>query len=102
MNVDVIRLKMDMMDPTGKMIPRGLRETFTCEIADQTAVWYFRDPRLTRKRVMDLRAAGFTNNVYMERLGKAVTEYKGKKKEEIRDEILLQIKGLTKKSRSKE
>lgn len=88
-----------MQDPLGYLIPRGVIETYTAEIADQVVVWYFKDRRITKKFVeSEIKAAedrGKEINVmYVERTGKAITKYEGKEKEEIRDHILTQLKKI--------
>lgn len=96
--MELIRLKCKMSDPQGKLIPRGVVEELTAEIADQVAIFYFRNPRTT-KRFAELAMAlekkrGADDTRYIERVKKAATRYSGKTKEEIRDLLLKQFKQL--------
>lgn len=95
---EIIKIKTDMRDPRGLLIPRGITGHLTMEIADQIATFWFTDSGLTRrfaKIVIGLeQRRGANDTAYIERFGKIVTKYEGKTKEEIRDLILSQLKQL--------
>ena len=95
---NIIKLRMRMQDPKGILIPRGVIEELTIEIADEVAIFYFKDSRTT-KRFADLEIKlnekkGITDTIFLARIGKATTQYKGKTKEEIRDLLLEQFKQM--------
>jgi len=96
--IEVIKLKMRMSDPQGKLIPKGVVETLSVEIADQIATFHFLDQKTTR-RFAELAMAlekqrGADDTRFIQRVGKAATRYNGKTKEEIRDLLLEQFKQL--------
>ena len=96
MKEKVLIVKCSMSDPKGILIPRGVIEQLTIEIGDQVAVFRFRDGRTTKRfgeLAMKLEAKrGAKDTLYLERIGKVLTKYEGKTKEEIRDIILNQLK----------
>lgn len=96
--IKIIKLRIGMRDPRGKLIPRGLNETLTAEIADEVATFYFKDSRTTRRfaniAIKLQKKRGGVETVFIERFQKAVTKYPGKDKEEIRDLLLEQFKQL--------
>ncbi len=96
--VATIRLKVGMIDPLGKLLPRGRKEQMTAEIADGVATFWFKEGSSTKhfaKVVMALeKKRGANDTAYLERFNKIVTKYPGKTKEDIRDLILRQLKQL--------
>ena len=96
--VEVIKLKVGMRDPKGKLIPRGVSEVLQAEIADEVATFWFKDARTTRRFAMTAieleKRRGANDTIFMERFQKAVTKYPGKTKEEIRDLVLNQLKEM--------
>lgn len=95
----IIRIRAGMADPKGILIPRGIQEQITIEIADQAAVYYFKDSKVTR-RFAEIEIRGDEDKgkepetVFIQRVGKAIKKYPGKTKEEIRDIVLEQLKKL--------
>lgn len=95
----IIRIKAGMSDPKGKLIPRGVQEQITIEIADEVAVYFFRNKNVT-KNFATIEIEGdksrriVQRTFYLDRTGKAVRKYPGLKKEQIRDKILQQLKEL--------
>lgn len=96
--VETIRLRVGMMDPLGKILPRGVKEELTAEITDQAATFRFKRGDSTRhfaRVVMALEARkNKKDTIYLERFQKIVTKYPGKTKEEIRDLLLNQLKQM--------
>ncbi|MBM3191437.1 MAG: hypothetical protein FJZ63_02120 [Chlamydiae bacterium] len=96
--VDIIKIKARMADKDGKLIPRGVLELLSIEIADQVAVFHFKDGKTTErwaKLAMALeKERGADDTRYIPRLQKAITKYPAKKKEEIRDLILKKLEQL--------
>lgn len=95
----IIKITAGMADPKGILIPRGVREKLTVEIADGVATYYFKDARITKKFAIieiegDKAKGKEKTTVFVERVGKAIKTYQGKNKEEIRDEILEELKKL--------
>jgi len=94
----VINLKLNMQDPKGIMIPKGVKETLTVEIFDGSAVFSFKDVNTTRRFALFAIAheakRGVRETFFIKGLGKATTGYKGKTKEEIRDLLLDQFKKM--------
>ena len=88
-----------MSDSKGIMIPAGVKETLTIEIADEIATFHFKDGKTT-KRWADLeietniREGKPANTIYLPRLQKAITKYEGWSKEAIRDYLLNQLNQL--------
>lgn len=97
-DVPIIKLQASVSDPRGRLIPRGVQETLTVQIADQVATFYFKDGRTTErfaKTAIELeRRRGANDTVFIKRTQKAITKYEGKTKEEIRDIILQQLKQM--------
>ena len=95
---DIIKLSVGMADPKGILIPRGLRERLTAEIAEGVATFRFKDGNVTKrfaKIVIGLeKKRGASDTIYLERFGKIVTKYPGMSKEEIRDLLLKQFKQM--------
>ena len=94
--VTILKIKAGMSDPKGQLIPRGVREQLTIEISDEVAVYYFKDRKVTKNfatvEIEGDKAKGKPQKTFfMERTGKAIVKYDGKKKEEIRDIILKQL-----------
>lgn len=87
-------IECSMQDPKGILIPRGVIEQFHADIANEAAVWYFRDSRTTKRFVQVLLKLGNKETAYLDRVGKAITKYPGKTKEEIRDQVLKELKQL--------
>jgi hypothetical protein len=88
-----------MKDPNGIFIERGSIEDLTIKITDNAAVFYFKDPKVTRKFAdFEINANKKYNKPattsFSLRTQKAITMYEGKSKEEIRDIILDQLKQL--------
>lgn len=87
-----------MADPRGKLIPRGLQEKLTVEIADEVATYYFKDARVTRNfaliEIEGEKAKGEQQTFFIQRIGKAIKKMPGKTKEEIRQEVLQDLKQL--------
>lgn len=99
MEQKIIRIKTKMADPKGFLIPQGVIEQLTIEIADQAAVYYFKNPRITEKFAKfeiegDKKRGLEPKTAYISRIKKAVVKYPGKSKEEIRDLILSQLNQL--------
>lgn len=98
MEIKTIKIKANISDPKGILIPRGVQEQISAEIADQVAVFRFRNSSVTRrfaKVVIELeREKGKNDTIYNERMQKIITKYPGKSKEEIRDLILKQLNQL--------
>lgn len=97
--IKIIKLQAGMSDPKGILIPRGVQEKLTVEIADGVATYYFKNRKVTQnfariEIVGDKKKGLPQTTVFVERLGKAIKKYDGKKKEEIRDIILDQLKKL--------
>jgi bifunctional DNA-binding transcriptional regulator/antitoxin component of YhaV-PrlF toxin-antitoxin module len=95
----IIKIKAGMADPKGVLIPRGIREQITIEIADEVATYYFKDQRITKNFVTIEIEGDKANKIpqrtfFRERIGKAIRKYPGMKKEEIRNLILEQLKQL--------
>lgn len=94
----IIKLKVNMRDKKGKMIPRGIIETLQAEIADGVATFRFKDSKTTKRFAsfaMEMeKRRGANDTAYLPRFQKAVTKYEGKTKEEIRDLLLEQFKEL--------
>ena len=94
----IIILRVKMRDPKGVLIPHGVTEELTAEIADEVAVFHFRNSSTTRRFALTAmrleRARGANDTAYIERIGKATTRYKGLKKEEIRDLLLKQFQQM--------
>jgi len=89
----IIRIKVNMKDPKGLLIPVGVTETLTAEIANGVATFRFKDARTTKRialiEIQENENRGKeANTIYMERFQKAITRYPGKTKEEIRDHLL--------------
>lgn len=88
-----------MSDPQGILIPKGIQEKITIEIGDEVAIYYFKDNRIT-KRFANIEIEGDKikglpqTTYYFDRVGKAMKKYPGKKKEEVRDLVLEQLKKL--------
>ena len=87
------------MDPRGRLIPRGVREQITIEIADEVATYFFKDRRVTKNfatiEIEGDKAKGIDQRTFfIDRAGKALRKYPGKTKEEIRLDILKQLKEL--------
>lgn len=95
---EIIKLKVGMRDPKGKLIPRGVFEQLTAEIADEVATFQFKDWRTTKRFALvsiELeKKRGTSDTIFIERVKKAVTKYPGKTKEEIRDLLLQQFKQM--------
>lgn len=88
-----------MSDPKGKLIPRGVIEVITINIADGVATYWFRDRRVTKNfatlEIEGDKAKGLDPQTkYIDRMGKAIKVYPNKTKEEIRDLVLEQLKKL--------
>lgn len=97
--VRIIKIQCGMSDPKGKLIPRGVQERLTVEVADEVATYYFKDQRVTKNfstiEIEGDKARGLEpTTLFISRLGKAIKKYPGKTKEEIRDEVLQQLKEL--------
>lgn len=90
--IEIIKIRCGMRDPQGKLIPRGINEIVTVEIADGIAIFYFKDPRITKKFcdiAMELEnRRGVKNTNWHTRLQKAITVYSGRSKEEIKKIVL--------------
>jgi len=87
-----------MSDPKGLLLPRGVREQLTAEIADGVATFWFQNGRHT-KHFADVvigleKKRGANDTFFLSRFQKIVTKYEGKTKEEIRDLILSQLKQM--------
>jgi hypothetical protein len=95
---EIIKLTLNMQDPKGILIPRGLIETLTCEIADEAAIFYFKNPQITKRfALLEIaleKKKGKDDTKWIERLQKAVTKYPGMKKEAIRNLLLEQFKTM--------
>lgn len=95
---EIIKLSAGMRDPKGILIPRGVNEQLSAEIADEVATFRFKDGRTTKRFAAVIikleQDKGEHNTVYFERMGKIITQYPGKSKEEIRDLVLSQLKQL--------
>lgn len=100
---EIIRLKIDFLDPKGYLLPRGVRVKLTAEIADEVAVFSFDKPQFMKKFATVIIALekkrNATDTKYIERMQKTITQYPGKKKEEIRDILLEQFRQLGAKGR---
>lgn len=95
----IIKIEAGMADPKGRLIPRGVQERLTVKIASEVATYYFKDNRITRKFAMleieGDKAKGKDQTIFfVERAGKVIKKFPGKTKEEIRDEVLEQLKKL--------
>jgi len=95
----IIKIQAGMSDPKGKLIPRGVQERLTVDIVDNIAVYYFKDSRVTRNFAMieieGNKAKGLPPTTsFNSRQGKAIRLFIGKNKEEIRDNILKELKLL--------
>lgn len=98
-NVKIIRIKAGMSDPRGLLIPAGLQEQITIEIADQVATYWFKDRKVTKKFAIvemneDQDKGKPQTTFFIDRVGKAIKKYEGKSKEEIRNIVLEQLKQL--------
>lgn len=95
---EIIKVQTGLMDPRGFLLPRGVREQLTAEIADGVATFRFIDGKNTlhfAKVVIGLeKKRGANDTIYLERFQKIITKYPGKTKEEIRDLLLKQLKQL--------
>lgn len=96
--IDIIKLRVGMSDPKGFLLPRGVKETMTAEIADEVATFWFVNGANT-KHFADIvisleKRRGAEDTVYLQRFQKIVTKYPNMKKEEIRDLILSQLKQM--------
>jgi len=103
----IIRIQAGMSDLKGILIPRGVQEQITIEIADEVATYYFKDSRVTKKFALieiegDKVKGKPQTTLFIERVGKAVKRYPDKGKEEIRDEILEELKKLNAKIKTKD
>ena len=96
--VEVIKLKVGMSDPQGKLIPRGVKENMSAEIADGVSTFSFKNGRITKRFAMIVieleKQRGANDTIYNQRLQKIITKYPDKTKEEIRDLILSQLKQM--------
>lgn len=97
--VNVIKMRVGMMDPRGRLIPRGVKEEITIEVGDGVATYWFRNRRVTKNFAMveihhDLEKKIPQRTIWVERVGKAVRRYEGMNKEDIRDYILEKFKEL--------
>lgn len=95
--IKIIKIQAGMADPKGRLIPRGVQETLKVEIADEVATYYFKDSRVTRNFALieiegDKAKGKEQTTFFLERMGKAIKRYPKKKKEEIRDIVLKQLK----------
>lgn len=91
--MDIIKLRVQMKDNKGILIPMGVVETCSVEIADEVAMYSFKDGRTCKRFALtaielDKKKKGESDTVWIERLQKALTRYKGKTKEQIRDELV--------------
>ena len=95
---NIIKIRLNMKDPKGFLIPRGITETLTVIISDEVAVFNFKDNRTTKRfasLAMKLEEKrGVKETIFIERIGKATTGYPNKKKEDIRDLLLDQFKEM--------
>lgn len=95
----IIVIRAGMADPQGKLIPKGVREQITIQIADEIATYFFRDKRVTKNfssvEIEADKAKGIPQRTFfLDRPGKALRKYPGMKKEEIRDLVLTQLNKL--------
>lgn len=96
MKVEIIKIKAGMSDPKGKMIPRGVNETLRVDITDELAIFYFKDPRTTKRFAlleieMNRQLGKENNTIWNERTKKCLTRYPNKSKEAIKEIILTQL-----------
>jgi len=94
--IKIIKIQAGMADPTGRLIPRGVQEILKVEIADEVATYYFKNSRVTKNFALieiegDKQKGKDQTVFYLERMGKAIKKYPGKKKEEIRISVLNQL-----------
>lgn len=96
--IQTIKLKVGMTDPKGYLIPRGVREQMSAEIADGVSTFWFKNGAITKRFaaiVIGLeKKRGANDTAYLPRPQKIVTKYPDKTKEEIRDLVLLQLKQM--------
>lgn len=95
----IIKVKAKLSDPKGQLIPRGIIENLTIEIADNVATYFFKDRRTTKRFALieiegDKKRGLEQKTFFLERWGKAIVKYPGKSKEEIRNIILEQLNKL--------
>ena len=99
-NAEYINITCNLMDVTGKLIPRGVTETLTVFIYNELAVWYLKDKRLTKlwadvEIKGDLAKGKEQTTFYLEKLGKVLKRYKeGTTKEQIQTELLTFLNNL--------
>lgn len=79
----------------GDIIPPGVREVLTIEIKDGYATFHFLDSRTTKKFVVKSKRDKTGDFLYSERLKKALGEYPGLKKEEIKDNLIKILEKLS-------
>lgn len=94
---EAITLKLILGDKTGKLIPSGVTETLRCEIVDELCLFRFNDSRTTRKFVMldneiSSQKGELKRSIFNVRLSKGMTSYPGKKKEEIKELLMVTFK----------
>lgn len=104
--IKIIKLRAGMSDPKGILIPRGVQEQITIEIADGVATYWFKDRKTTKKFAMieidgDLEKGKEQTTFFIDRVGKAIKKHEGKTKEEIRDLVLKQLEELNIKAKFK-
>ena len=88
-----------MSDPKGVFIPAGHSARLTVECIEEMAIFYFDDSRITERFARfeieaDKKKGMSGRTSYSFRLGKAVTKYPNKSKEEVRDIVLGQLKKM--------
>ncbi len=99
----ILKIKLGMSDPRGILIPKGVSDILTCEISDEVAVFYFKNSTITKRfAALEIeleKEKGIDDTQWIERVGKAITKYPGKTKEEIRDLLLEQFKQMNLKTK---
>ena len=98
MNKECIEINCSMSDPKGIFIPKGTSSKLNIKIVDESAVFSFDNHAITKKfayfEIKEDEKQGIKRTLYLERVGKSITMYPGKNKEEIKEIILEQLKKL--------
>lgn len=98
-NLEYVEIKCGMSDPNGKLIPGGVKETFTALIFDELVIWFFKDVNTTKRFVKifnygELEDFKEKRSMFSEKDRKAITAHPGKKKEVIQKELLDELKAF--------
>lgn len=100
--IETITMKINLVDKSGKLIPKGVTETLNVEIQDEAYFWWFKDAKTTKlwasKEIEIDKMKGKANTAFFAKEQKAGTIMKGMKKEEIKEKIIktLEEKGIKK------